>query len=95
MQKAMDLMDLKLKNVIDQLHGVSGQRIVQAVLNGERNANKLANLCETFILKKKKEQVVNALKGSIKEEYVFMLKQAFQAYQFYQSKINEYEKRYK
>ena len=29
MQKAMDLMNLKLKNVINQLHGVSGQRIVQ------------------------------------------------------------------
>ena len=92
MQKAMDLMNLKLKNVINQLHGVSGQRIVQAILNGERNANKLANLCEPIILKKKKEQVVGSLKGSFKEEYVFMLKQAYQAYQFYQSQINECDK---
>ena len=61
-------------------------------MNGERNATKLANLCEPVILKKKKEQVVSALKGSFKQEYVFMLRQAFQAYQFYQAQINECDK---
>jgi hypothetical protein len=92
MQKAMDLMNLKLKNVIDQLHGISGLRIVKAILEGERNAAKLASLCEPIILRKKEEQVISALKGNFKEEYVFMLRQAFKAYLFYQSQMNECDK---
>jgi DNA-binding protein YbaB len=92
MQKAMELMNLKLKNVISQLHGVSGQKIIQAILAGESDAYKLANLCETSILKKKKEAVIESLKGNFKEEYVFMLRQAFNAYQFYQKQIKECDK---
>jgi len=92
MQKAMELMNLKLKNVISQLHGVSGQKIIQAILDGECDAYKLANLCDTSILKKKKEAVIESLKGNYKEEYVFMLRQAFKAYQFYQNQIKECDK---
>jgi transposase len=92
MQKAMELMNLKLKNVISQLHGVSGQKIIQAILDGESDAYKLSNLCETSILKKKKDAVIESLKGNYKEEYVFMLRQAFNAYQFYQNQIKECDK---
>jgi transposase len=87
MQKAMELMNLKLHNVISQLHGASGQRIVQAIIDGQTDATKLADLCEPFILKRKKDKVVESLEGNFKEEYIFMLKQAYNAYQFYQQQI--------
>ena len=93
MQRAMELMNLKLNNVISQLHGVSGQRIIQAILKGQCDANELALLCDPVILKKKKEAVVESLKGNYKEEYIFMLKQAYNAYQFYQEQIKECDKK--
>lgn len=92
MQKAMELMNLKLKNVISQLHGVSGQKVIQAILDGEHDAYKLASLCDPTILNKKREAVIESLKGNYKEEYIFMLKQAFRAYQFYQNQIKECDK---
>lgn len=87
MQKAMELMNIKLHNVISQIHGASGQRIVQAIIEGQTDAEKLAELAEPIILKRKRTQVIESLKGNYKEEYVFMLKQAYNAYQFCQQQI--------
>lgn len=89
MQRAMELMNIKLKNVISQIHGVSGQKIIRAILDGEKDVSKLAELCEQSILKKKRESVIESLKGNYKEEYIFILRQAFNAYHFYQSQIRE------
>ncbi len=89
MQKAMELMNIKLKNVISQLHGASGLRIVKAILVGERDPAKLTELCDVLILKHKKEKVKESLNGNYKEEYIFLLKQAYDAWQFYQQLIKE------
>lgn len=71
----MELMNLKLKNVISQLHGVSGRRIIEAIISGDRNPEKLTALCDASILKHKKDRVIASLNGNYKEEHVFMLKQ--------------------
>ena len=89
MQKAFDLMNIKLHNVISQIHGVSGLRIVKAIIAGNHNPRKLAELCEKSILKKKRDSVIASLKGNYKPEHIFSLKQALQAYQFYQNQILE------
>jgi transposase len=89
MQKAMELMNIKLHNVISQIQGVSGRRIVQAILSGQKDPKKLAELCEPIILKRKRERVIESLQGNYKEEYLFMLKQAFDAWQFYQQQIQD------
>ena len=92
MQRAMELMNLKLKNVISQLHGASGIRIIEAILADVRDPVKLAELCETSILKTKREKVIESLKGNYKEEYIFALRQAYNAWLFYQDQILECEK---
>lgn len=89
MQRAMELMNLKLKNVISQLHGVSGLRIINSILAGERDPVKLTELCDVLILKHKRRRVEESLKGNYKEEYIFLLKQAYNAWQFYQGQITE------
>lgn len=89
MQKAMELMNLKLKNVISQLHGVSGMRIIESILSGERDPEKLSLLCEDSILKKKRNLVIESLNGNYKGEYLFLLKQAYNAWRFYQVQITE------
>jgi hypothetical protein len=89
MQKAFDLMNIKLHNVLSQLHGVSGMRIIKAILAGERDPEKLADLCETSILSRKRALVVASLRGHYQDEHLFALKQALNAYEFYQSQITE------
>jgi transposase len=92
MHKALTLMNIKLQNVISQLHGVSGMRIVNAIVSGERSAERLADLCEKSILKTKRDRVVASLKGNFKAEHIFALKQALSAYNFYQQQLNECDK---
>lgn len=88
-QKALILMNIKLHNVISQINGVSGTRIVKAIIKGNHKPGKLALLCEDSILKKKKEPVIASLKGNFREEHLFSLKQAVDAYEFYQKQIQD------
>lgn len=92
MQKAFDSMNIKLHNVISQIHGVSGLRIVKAIIEGNHNPEGLTELCDKSILKNKRDLVLSSLKGNFKEEYIFSLKQAYNAYQFYQQQILECDK---
>jgi transposase len=87
MQKALDLMNIKLHEVISQIHGVSGLRVIEAILSGKRDPERLADLCETQILNKKRARVVASLVGNYKEEHLFALKQALTAWRFYQEQI--------
>lgn len=86
-QKALILMNIRLKEVISQIHGASGMRIVRAILLGERSAEKLASLCDSRILKTKKEWVIKSLKGHYNESSLFSLEQAVNGYDFYQQQI--------
>ncbi|SNR65752.1 Transposase IS116/IS110/IS902 family protein [Lutibacter agarilyticus] len=87
MQKALILMNIRLKEVISQIHGASGIRIIRAILSGERSAEKLASLCDSRILKTKKEWVMKSLKGHYNESCLFSLEQAVNCYDFYQQQI--------
>jgi len=82
-------MNIRLKEVLSQTHGASGMAIIEAILNGERNREVLANLCHASILKTKKPQILAALEGKYTDAYLFSLKQAFDAYMFYQQMISE------
>lgn len=86
-QKAFELMNIKLHNVISDIMGVSGLSIIEAILSGERDAEKLTALCNKQILKEKKEKVQESLKGNFKREYIFMMQQAYDAWCFYQKQI--------
>jgi transposase len=92
MQKALDLMNIKLHNVISQIHGVSGMRVLDAIVAGERDPETLAALCEDSILKKKRQEVFASLKGNFKKEHLFSLQQAIAAYNFYQQQIAQCDK---
>lgn len=88
-QKALDLMNIKLHNVISQIVGVSGLRIIRAIISGERDVNKLVMMCDVQILKKKEEEVKRSLMGNYKAEHIFLLKQSLECWEFYQNKIEE------
>ncbi|MCH8960984.1 MAG: transposase [Bacteroidetes bacterium] len=58
MQKALELMNIKLHRVISQIQGKSGLRIVEAMLAGERDAEALTALCQAQILNRKRGEVI-------------------------------------
>ena len=91
-QKALDLMNIKLHFVITQINGVSGMRIIKAILNGERDSEKLVELCDNQILRHKRSLVIESLKGNYRKEHLFALRQAIDAYEFYQAKTLECDK---
>jgi transposase len=89
MQKSLILMNIRLKEVLSQIHGASGLRIIRAILSGERDAKKLTALCHTSILKTKKDFVLKSLKGHYHESALFSLGQAVTCYDFYQEQISK------
>ena len=89
MQKSLVMMNIRLKEVLSQIHGVSGMAIIEAILNGERDRNKLVNLCHGKVLNTKKDLVYKALEGKYTEAGLFALRQAYDGYQFYQHQIAE------
>jgi transposase len=90
--KALELMNIKLQNVITQINGKSGLAVLKAIINGNHNPEELASLCEDSILKKKKDAVVKSLKGNFSQENIFLLKQAVDAYLFYMQQVNDCDK---
>lgn len=80
-------MNIKLHNVISDLKGKSGLRIMEAILSGETHPQRLATLCDERILKSKRTEVIASLHGNYKKEYLFVLRQAYEGYRFYQEQI--------
>lgn len=90
MQKALIEMNLHLHNVISDVTGVTGMRILRAILQGERDTNKLASMRDPRC--KQPEKVIKkSLEGNYREEHLFSLKQELEAYEFYQKQIHECE----
>ena len=73
MQKAMDRLNVKIHVVISDITGVSGMRIIKAILAGERDPMKLVALCDGQILKTKQTPMIEALRGIWREEHLFAL----------------------
>lgn len=87
MLKSLTLMNIRLKEVISQIHGASGMRIIRAILKGERDPEVLTEMCHSLILKTKRAQVIKSLKGHYSEAHLFSLNQAVECYDFYQTQI--------
>lgn len=87
MQKALIEMNIRLPEVLSQVHGVSGMALITAILGGERDSHKLVSLCHKSIREKKGEELLKALEGHYTSQGLFALDQAYKGYQFYQGQI--------
>lgn len=88
MQKVLTQMNVQLANVISDLSGLTGQTIVQAILAGERDPRKLAELSHPQI-RASREEIAKSLEGNWRSELLFVLKQEREMYDTYQLKISE------
>jgi transposase len=62
MQKSLDQMNLQLHHVLSEITGLSGQRILDAILAGERDPIQLAELCDARV-ESSQDTVARALEG--------------------------------
>jgi len=86
MQKALIEMNLHLHKVISNLTGVTGMRIIQAIIAGERDHLRLAQMRDPRT-KNSTETIAKSLEGDYRQEHLFALKQAFELYCTYQQQI--------
>ena len=88
MQKALAQMNLQLANVVSDITGRTGMRIIKAILSGERDPQVLAGLRDQRC-KNSQETIARSLHGNYRPEHLFSLKQAVDLYVFYQGQIAE------
>ena len=87
-QKVLTQMNVQLANVISDLSGLTGQTIVRAILAGERDPRKLAELSHPQI-RASREEIARSLEGNWRAELLFVLKQEMEMYDTYQRRIAE------
>lgn len=87
MQKSLDLMNVKIHDVLSETVGLSCLRMIRAIVSGERNPAVLLDLCDTDVVRRKTDPLLRALRGTWDEEHLFGLKQAVEAWDFYQRQI--------
>jgi transposase len=87
-QKALLQMNIQLSQAVRDVTGVTGQAIIRAILSGVRDPKMLASLREAGC-KKSEAEIGKALRGTWREEHLFVLKQAVALYDFYTQQILE------
>jgi transposase len=86
MQKALQQMNLLLHNVVSDITGVTGMKIIKAILAGERNPRVLARNRDEQC-KNTAATIAKSLIGNYREEHLFALRQAVDLFEIYQTKI--------
>lgn len=87
-QKALSLMNVQLNNVIRDLTGMTGMKIIRAIVEGERDPAVLAQYRDKRC-KSTEEEIRESLIGNYQEDYMFCLRQALNLYDYYSLKIAE------
>ena len=91
MQKSLHLMNIRLEVVLSDISGSSGMKILQAIIDGQRNGEQLAALANKRV-KKSREEIIAALQGNWKEELLYQLKDEFEIYHSFLERIARCDK---
>lgn len=82
MQKALELMNVKLTSVLTDITGCTGIQIIRAIVQGERDPHQLAQYRD-IRCRKSEAEIAKALTGHFKEEQIFVLQQSLELYDYY------------
>jgi transposase len=88
MQKALEQMNVQIHKALKDISGVSGMRMLRAIVAGERDPRRLARMAD-YRVKASEEELVKALTGHYQPAHVFALKQALEAYDFLHKQMQE------
>jgi transposase len=90
MQKVLEEMNVKLTEVVSDIVGQTGMKIIKDIVRGERDPHKLAEHRHESCQRTQAE-IASALYGNWRGELLFALKQAVKLYEFYQKQLRECE----
>lgn len=91
MQKYLKFLNFRLDVVVKDICGQTGLAIIEDICKGNHNPESLAEH-RHYNCRKSKQEIAKALHGNNREDFLFGLKQEFQAYQFYQKQIQQCDK---
>lgn len=86
MHKSLEQMNLQLHKVLSDITGVTGMKILQAILDGQRDAVVLAQMKHPLV-QSSEDTLAQALTGDWRVEHLFTLRQAVELYEVYRQKI--------
>jgi transposase len=90
MQKALTMMNVQLTNAISDVAGVTGQKIVRAIVAGERDPQELASYRDARI-KASEEEIAASLQGNWRAEHLLALKVSLATFDFCSQQIEQCE----
>jgi transposase len=90
MQKALELMNVKLSEVVNDITGKTGFAILHAIVQGERDPQRLARFRDPHC-KESAATIAKALQGNWREEHLFALQQAMETWDFFQKQLRACE----
>ena len=88
MQKALLQMNIQLSQAVTDVTGMTGQKIIRAIVAGLRDPEQLATLRDPGC-QHSEEEIAKALTGTWREEHLYVLKQSLEIYDFYTEKLEE------
>jgi len=91
MQKALLQMNIQLSQAVTDVTGMTGQKIIRAIVAGIRDPEQLATLRDPGC-KHSAEEIEKALTGTWRAEHLYILKQSLELYDFYTEKVEACDK---
>lgn len=88
MQKSLHMMNVQLTNVLSDITGVTGMKIIRGIVSGDHDPHKLAQYRD-FRCSKSKEEIAAALEGNYRTEHLVTLRQTLELYDLYSQKIKD------
>ena len=88
MQKALTQMNIQLTNIISDVVGETGQKILRAIVAGERDGQVLGSMKNARI-HASVEEIAKGLQGNWRAEHLFALKQALALFDFIGTQLTE------
>lgn len=87
-QKVLTEMNLQICNVLSDINGKSGMAILRAIVKGERDPYRLADLCDSRI-QASRQQVAESLEGTWQNQLLFILKQQLEIYDALAAQVSQ------
>jgi len=86
MEKALELMNIKVHTVIRDLTGKTGLAIIEAIIGGERNANNFLPFID-YRIRADHQVIIKSLEGNWRIEQLFILEENYTCYKFFLERI--------
>jgi len=92
LQKILEDANIKLSSVVSDVFGVSGTRIIDAIIEGKQDIDELAGLCHRSLIGKR-EKIKESLNGKVTDHHRFMLQTIKKTIEGLEEIIQEIDKR--